>query len=52
MMRGVAFLLLLAACSGPQAGVNIGIGPGGVSVNPVISGNVGGVGVSVSPAIN
>jgi hypothetical protein len=52
MIRILPFLLALAACSDPQAGINIGIGPGGVSVSPVISGNVGGVGVSVSPAIN
>lgn len=46
------FLLLMSACTAPRAGVGIGIGPNGVSVNPVISGNVGGVGVSVSPSIN
>jgi hypothetical protein len=51
MIRLLPLLLLLAACTDPRAGIGIGIGPGGVTVNPVISGNVGGVGVSVSPAI-
>lgn len=49
MKRLLPFVLLLAACSDPYAGVGIGIGPGGsVTVNPVITGNVGGVDVTVS----
>jgi hypothetical protein len=51
MIRLLPFILALAACTDPRAGIGIGIGPNGVSVSPVISGNVGGVGVSVSPAI-
>ena len=51
-MRIVALvsLLILAACeSGPNLGANVGITPSGVSVNPSVSGRVGGVGVSVTP---
>lgn len=51
-MKGILLLsaiLLLGACnSGPNLGVGIGVGSGGVSVKPTVSGNVGGVGVSVS----
>ncbi|MFT4150326.1 MAG: hypothetical protein QM656_09020 [Paracoccaceae bacterium] len=46
-------ILALAACqSGPHPGIGIGIGPHGASVYPRVSGNVGGVGVSVGGAIN
>ena len=48
MRRTFALLLLLAGCTDPYAGVGIGIGPGGVTVNPVITGNVGGVDVTLS----
>jgi hypothetical protein len=51
MMR---LALLLAACGlaacadGPQLGVGINLGNGGVTVSPTVSGNVGGVNVGVS----
>lgn len=51
MTRRLAFLALvgLSACTGgPNLGVGIGLGSGGVSVRPAVSGSVGGVGVSVS----
>jgi hypothetical protein len=51
MMR-LALLLAafgLAACAdGPQLGVGINLGNGGVTVSPTVSGNVGGVNVGVS----
>lgn len=52
MKRFLPFVLLLAACSDPYAGIGIGIGPGGVTVNPVITGNVGGVDVTLSGSGN
>ena len=52
MRRAVLLCLALAACSGPHVGAGIVIGPGGVSVVPTVSGNIGGVGVSASSAIN
>lgn len=43
-------VILLSACSsGPNLGVNVGLSPSGVSVNPSVSGRVGGVGVAVTP---
>lgn len=51
-MRHLALIavMALAACeSGPRLGANIGIDSGGVSVNPAVSGRVGGVGVTVTP---
>lgn len=51
-MRLICILALstLMACeSGPNIGANVGITPNGVSVNPSVSGRVGGVGVAVSP---
>lgn len=44
----VLMVLALAACSNPRANANIGLGPGGVSLTPSVSGNVGGLGVTVS----
>jgi hypothetical protein len=43
----VLALLALAACSTPRAGVVIDAGPGGVSVSPRVSGNLGGLAVTV-----
>lgn len=42
-------LLLVAGCSDPYLGAGVGIGPNGVRVSPVLSGNLGGARVSVSP---
>jgi hypothetical protein len=47
-MRAIIALLTLAACSDPSLGVGFGVGSGGVSVSPVLSGTVGGVRTSVS----
>lgn len=50
-MRRTALIAILAlgACTGgPNLGVGFGLGGGGVSVHPTVSGSVGGVGVSVS----
>lgn len=52
MTRLLPVLALLAACSNPNAGIGVNIGAGGVSVRPVLSGTVGGVGVSVSPSLD
>jgi hypothetical protein len=45
----IGSLLLLGACApgGPQLGVGLGIGPGGISVRPRVTTNVGGVNVGV-----
>jgi hypothetical protein len=45
----LAIALLLGACApgGPQLGLGLGIGPGGISVNPRVTTNVGGVNVGV-----
>lgn len=40
--------LAVAGCSDPSLGVGISVGAGGVSVSPVVSGQVGGVATSVS----
>ncbi|MGR3511317.1 MAG: hypothetical protein ACU0GG_01030 [Paracoccaceae bacterium] len=42
-------LLVLPACEDPQLGVGATISNSGVSVSPVASGRVGGVGVAISP---
>ncbi|MBL4928269.1 hypothetical protein [Fuscibacter oryzae] len=47
-MRALIALLALAACTNPSLGVGFGVGAGGVSVSPVVSGTVGGVRTSVS----
>lgn len=44
-----AVMFLAAACSNPRLNAGLSIGPGGVDVTPSISGNVGGMGVSVTP---
>ncbi len=46
---GVAAFVALTGCQNPTLGVSTSIGAGGVSVSPTLSGNVGGVGVAVSP---
>ena len=51
-MRGIGLitaLLLLTACENPTLGIGTTISSGGISVSPVLSGRVGGVGVAVSP---
>jgi hypothetical protein len=42
--------LLLAGCAtgGPQLGLGVNVGPGGVTVSPTVRGNVGGVDVGVA----
>jgi hypothetical protein len=51
-MKQLAFLLAvfgLAGCNGgPELGLGINVGPGGVNVSPNVSGNVGGVNVGIS----
>ena len=52
-MHRLAFLLVaastLTACdTGPTLGVGLGVGPGGVSVSPTVSGRVGRVNVGAS----
>lgn len=48
-MKPLLILLLLPACTpgGPQLGVGLGIGPGGISVTPRVTTNVGGLNVGV-----
>lgn len=50
-MRVILILAIMAlsACEDPALGVGARIDGGGVSVSPVLSGRVGGVGVAVSP---
>ena len=48
---GLLCLLVLCACTDPQLGLGIAIGPNGVAVRPNLSGSVGGVGVGVSGSI-
>ena len=45
----IGSLLLLSACApgGPQLGVGFGIGPGGISLKPRVTTNLGGVNVGV-----
>ncbi|MEO1536929.1 MAG: hypothetical protein AAFR73_04290 [Pseudomonadota bacterium] len=45
----VLAFVLLPACENPSLGIGATISGNGVSVSPVVSGNVGGVGVAVSP---
>lgn len=45
----ICMLVLLPACENPQLGIGATISSGGVSVSPVASGRVGGVGVAISP---
>lgn len=50
-MKKIALVALLAlpACENPQLGIGATISNSGVSVSPVASGRVGGVGVAISP---
>lgn len=48
-LAGVAAFLAASCTSGPHGSAVIRVSPDGVGVAPVISGRVGGVGVSVSP---
>lgn len=42
--------VLLTACTDPRLGAGIGIGPGGATIRPVISGGIPGGGrISYSP---
>jgi hypothetical protein len=45
----VLALLTLPGCEDPALGLGATISGSGVSVSPVVSGRVGGVGVAVSP---
>ena len=47
-LTALALLTLLTACTDPRFGANIGIGSGGVSFSPSISGQVGDAHVSIS----
>ena len=40
---------LLAACENPQLNAGISLGANGLTVRPSVSGNVGGLGVEVTP---
>lgn len=42
-------LLLLAGCTDPTLSAGMVIGPDGLEVQPVLSGTVGGTGISVQP---
>jgi hypothetical protein len=42
-------LLVLAACQNPTLATNLTFGAGGVSVNPALSGQVGGATVTIEP---
>ena len=45
----LAAALILSACdTGPNLGIGLGFGPGGVSVSPTVSGKVGRVNVGAS----
>ena len=49
-MKPVLLLaLLLSACTNPMLTADMAIGTNGVSVNPTLSGNVGGATVYVQP---
>jgi hypothetical protein len=45
----VAVAGVLSGCSAPGLHANIGIGPNGVRVVPVVTTNVGGASVSIRP---
>jgi hypothetical protein len=52
MIRAILVLtVLLSACTDPQLGLGIALGPHGVAVRPTLSGNFGGVDVGVSAPI-
>ena len=44
----IAALITVAGCENPSLGIGTTISSSGVSVSPVLSGRVGGVGVAVS----
>jgi hypothetical protein len=48
-LAALAVFLTLAACTEPRLSAGLTIGPNGIGVTPVLSGNVGGVGVGVTP---
>ena len=48
LLAALAILTLTTACTNPQFGANIGIGSGGVSISPSLSGQIGGAHVSIS----
>lgn len=51
-LPALLLFLALAACSDPALTAGLTFGPGGVSVRPVLSGNVGGLDVvAVAPPI-
>ena len=50
-MRLLAALLVLTsltACTDPRLGAKLGIGPGGMSLSPSLSGRIGGARLSIS----
>jgi hypothetical protein len=47
-LAGLAMIMLAACSGGPELGLGINLGNGGVTVSPTVSGNVGGVNVGVS----
>jgi hypothetical protein len=51
MLRFLAVLCLIvvAGCTDPMLSAEMAVGTNGVSVNPTLSGDVGGVSVSVQP---
>jgi len=53
-MKRLTPLVLMAValqvgCTSPALNANIGIGPGGVKLTPVVSTRVGGANISISP---
>ena len=41
-------LLVLAACQSPRLNTNLSLGPEGLSVNPALSGKIGGATVTIA----
>lgn len=48
-MKRLALILLLAACTTPRAGVNVGVTPAGTVVTPSVATTMGGLRLGVSP---
>ena len=48
LIAALALLTLLTACTDPRFGANIGIGSGGMSISPSLSGQIGRANVSIS----
>jgi hypothetical protein len=48
-VAAVVAALLLAACTNPSLTAGITLGPNGIGVTPVVSANVGGLGVGITP---